>query len=314
VARYAAATNTLAAEIDDIDVVALGQAIIAYQAVGSAFKPFIPSRRGPRKGILARHDSITWADQDLDTSVSTEPDEQAFTPTSRTYTCKGRIADAVIGQYALADARTTGKTVQQMIQEEGADGYINKFDAMAAAVWDEAPTSGPDHTIGSANDALTASLINQGLRLLFAAKAAPPYALVVHVTKYEELMAIPGMQEKQILGGRNGGVQLGQGAPTSPIVVRGWNGVLDVAISSDIVSSTGYHNMLWSYNPRTPGIINQWTPIETPSGLTPGKMLVDVHWESARRAIEINMTTDEIVQGYIGSSSANNWIVDITTA
>jgi len=314
-ARYGASTNTLAAEVDAIDVVTMAQRIIAFSSVGSAFMTFVPSSQGNRQGILGREAEMTWTSQNLDTAVSTAPDEQAYAPTSRAFECVGNIADAVISQYALADARTSGTPLDVQIRNAGARGYIKRYDALCAARYVERPTSTPDHLIGSASDSMSGGLLNQGIRLLIQAEAEPPFIFVAHLTKYEEIMAIPGMQEKIVVGGRNGGVDIGTGTPTSPVIVRGWNNVLTIALSSQIVSSSGYHNLMFSANPNTPGLINKWTPLETPNGLTPGKMLVDPWWNSARRAIEMNMTTQEVVQGYIGSATDDNdWMVDIVTA
>ena len=310
--RYDAADNTLAAEVDAIDVVGMSQSIIAYAGAGSAFAEGVPTTMGDRKGLLGRGAEVTFTDQDLDTAVATPPDNQAFAPTARTYECTGKVADVVISQSALADGRTSGRSVQDMVLVAGGNGYIKKFDAMCAATYLEATAS--THEIGSSGDAVTASLINQALRIIFSSGGKGRAFGVFGSSKYEEVMAIPGMQEKAIVGGRAGGIDLGPLSPDSPVVIRGWGGKLDIAFSDEIVSSSGLHNMIWSAGPDTPGLINKWHPLEDLGGSQPGKMMLDMEWNSKSRAIEMNFTTQEVVQGYAGSATANPWMVDVISA
>ena len=317
-ARYGAALNTLAAEVADIDVVEVAQRVVASAFYASAFMPVVGSFRAPsRQGIFAQQGAMTWAAMNLDTTVSTAPDETAYDPSGRTFTCTGHGVDAVVGQYALADGNTSGKPLVDQIVDEIAKGYVTKFDAMAAATWGEAPATNPIHEIGGTSAALTAPLIDQGIELLLTQGAPEKFALVIYTGKIRELMQIPGMRDRAIRGGLANGVDgpTFQGNSTKQLVA-GYGGVLDVYHSDQIVtSSPGRRNMMFAVGDGTDGaLVNPWVPVQTPAGIQGQKMHVDLEWSSARRAIEINSTSIEVVQGRIGTSSANNWIVDLVTA
>lgn len=316
-ARYGAAQNTLAAEVANIDVVEVGQRVIASAYLSSAFMPIVNTFRAPsRQGILAQEGAMTWAAGNLDTTVSTEPDETAYTPTGRTYACTGHIVDAVIGQYALADGNTSGKPLIDQIVDAATLGYVKYFDGLCAALYTEAPSSGPDHEIGASTAALTGPLVDQGLALLLAAGAPEKFALVIHSTKVPELMQIPHMRDRAIRGaGGAGAVDLKLQGVSSRKIVEGYGGSLDVYQSDQIVSSTGYHNIMMAVGDGSnSAIANPWFPIQTPNGLQGQKLFIDVAWESARRAIEVNATTMETVLGSGFSSTTNKWMVDIVTA
>lgn len=317
-ARYGAAQNTLAAEVANIDVVEVGQRVLASAYLSSAFMPIVNTFRAPsRQGILAQEGAMTWAAGNLDTTVSTEPDETAYTPTGRTYACTGHIVDAVIGQYALADGNTSGKPLIDQIVDAATLGYVKYFDGLCAALHSEAPTTAPDHLIGATTAALSGPLIDQGIALLLAAGAPEKFALVIHTTKIPELMQIPHMRDRAIRGAAGAGaagLQL-QGV-SSRKIVEGYAGVLDVYHSDQITNDApGYQNMLVAVGDGTnAAIANPWFPIQTPNGLQGQKLFIDVAWESARRAIEINATTMETVLGSGFTSTTNKWMVDIVTA
>lgn len=315
-ARYAA--GTLATQVSDIDVVEVANRALASSFYASAFMPVTHTfRAATRNGILVQRGSKTWAAMDLDSSVGTEPDETAYNPTGRTFTCTGHGIDTVAGQYGLLDGNSSGDDVVNAIVAELAVGYAKYFDNKCANLYTEAPSSTPDHEIGSSSTALTGPLIDQGLELLLTAGAPEKFALVIYTGKIRELMQIPGMRDRAIRGGLNGGVEGPeiQGA-SSKLLVQGYGGVLDVYHSDQIVSSTGYHNMMFSVGngAEEACLQNPWVPLQTPSGVQNQKLYVDIEWNSTRRAIEVNPTTIETWLGAGFTSTTNKFMVDIVTA
>lgn len=315
-ARYDAVQNTLAQEVEDIDVVEVGQRVQASAYLSSAFMPVVNTFRSPtRQGILAQQGAMDWSSQNLDTSVSAEPEETAYDPTGRTYSCTGHVVDAVIGQYALADGNTSGKPLVDQIVDEVTTGYVKYFDGLFAALHTEAPSSTPAHNIGTSSTALTGPLIDQGIELLLTAGAPERFALVIYTGKIRELMQIPGMRDLAVRGQAGAG---GVGGPdlqqvSSRLLVSGYGGVLDIYHSDQIVSDSGRHNMMFAAG-EDGAFVNPWFPVQTPNGLQGSKLFVDVNWESARRAIEINATTIETATGSVFTSTTNEWSVDVITA
>lgn len=314
-ARYSA--TTAATQIANVDVVQVAARIAASAKVASAFLPVVDSFKAPsRQGILTQRGTHTWAALNMDTSAGTEPDETQYTPTSVTYTCTGHYADAVLGQYALQDAETSNESLEDQIVRAGVTAYVSYIDGLFAALYDDRPTSNPDHLIGTSADIINAGLIDTAISLLLAAGAPTPYAAVIYTARIPDLMAIPGMRDKAIVGGRSGGV----GGPNLGIankkIIEGYGGVLDVYHSDQIKSSSGYHNMMFSVGmaPEEHAIANPWVDMITPNGRTGQKMFVDTYWDQNRRCIQVNMTTVETMLNRVFTNTTNKWLVDFTTA
>jgi len=311
-ARYAAMTDS--ASVDQIDVVEVAGGIVASSVRQSTFMPLVSSQNGPRKRVYGKQGALAWGAL---SSFTSAPDETEYTPTGVTTTNTTHHVDVVLDQYALADARTQGKSLKDQILEEGAIGYAKYFDGLNAALRSEVSTTTPDHLIGTVNDALTGPLLDQALELLSIAGAPGPYAIVIYTGKLREFFQIPGMREASILGGNGGqgGISnLVGGSPNNKLVVSGYNGVADIYHSDQIVSASGRHNLAFSIGDgvSNTAFVNPWSQLENGSGLVPGKMMVDVHWNSAQRAVEINMTTMEDFSSRT-STTANDWLVDFVT-
>lgn len=312
-ARYAAQTG--ASDVTAIDVVSTAGRIVATAASHSAFLEVAHSARGERQRIWTKRGPLTWSTS----TAGVAPDEKLYTPTSVSTTNIQRDCDVVIEQEALMDGATSGTPLVEQVVGEGAIGYATFIDALGAGLYATIDTAAPDHVIGSATAAITGPLIDQGIELLLI--AAPPgigrLALIIYSGKIRELMQIPGMRDKSILGGRNDGVD----GPnfgiegTSRMIVRGYGGILDIYHSDQIISSTGRHNIMLAVGdggPQQAAMVNPWTPIMKP-GVTNNKMNLDVVWNEAVRAVEVNMTTYEDWE-WRDSATASTWAVDLVTA
>lgn len=316
-ARYAAAQNTLAAEVDSIDVIEVGQRVLASAFDASAFMGIVNQFRAPsRQGILPQQGALSWGTLDLDGSVSTEPDETAYSPTSRSFTCTGHYVDTVLGQYALADAATSGKPLVDQIVEEVSIGYASYFDSLFAALHTEAPSA--TNEVGTSSSALSGPLLDAAIEALLTAGAPENFALVIYTGKIRELMQIPGMRDRAIRGQAGAGGVDGpalQGA-SSKLLVRGYGGILDIYHSDQIVDSSGRHNLMFAVGDGSNGAFaNPFVPVQTPGGVEGQKLYVDIAWEQARRAVEVNATTIEDAVGQNGASTTtNDWVVDVITA
>lgn len=308
-ARYGASTVTVAAELANVDVIQVAAAAEASAYYESAFMPSVRTFRAPsRIGLLPQRAAKTWATLDLDAAPTTEPDESTYAPTSRQYTCTGHYVDTVIGQYAFADSASGGHNLEAAIRAEIATGYARYFDSLCAALYSEVPAG---NTVGSATSALTAPLIDAAIAALIAADAPKPYSLHIHSTLVPQLMQIPGMRDKAIRGAAGAGAIEGVDFQFSNRqLVRGYGNVLDVYETDEIDLDTGALQNLMVANGA---IANPWVPVTTASGLAPGKLFIDLDWDSAKRAVEINATTIETVLGSVFTSSTNTWMALVET-
>jgi len=311
-ARYDAAELTVAAELANVDVVQVAGAAEASAYYASAFMPIVNTfRAASRQGILTQRGAKSWGSADLDAApvTSTELEGTVYAPTSRAFTCTGHYVDTILGQYALADARSGSHNLEMSIRDEIAIGYAKYFDASCAALFSEVPAG---NTVGSATSALTGPLIDAGIAALIAADAPKPYSLVIASSLVPQLMQIPEMRANAIRGaagaGGIGGPDLGQ--TSTRMLVRGYANVLDVYETDEIdVDTNAVQNLMVGNG----AIANPWVPLETPAGQAANKLLIDLAWESQKRAIEINATTIETWLGSVFTSSTNTWMALIET-
>lgn len=315
-ARYSALTA--AAQVANIDVVQTAAAIAQNAAYMSAFMDIVFSQSGPRQRIWTKEGSMTWA---TGITEGAAPDEVQYTPTAVATTNVLHQTDAVLTQYALQDAATSNKALDDQVVDVGAGKYADYFDSLCAALYATCSSSNPDHIIGASTAALTAPLIDAGIDLLLTQNVpgVDRLALVIRSNKISELMAIPGMRDKAIRGAAGPG---GVDGPNNGImrnrrkIVEGYAGILDVYHTPEIDVSTGTHNLLIAVGDgggEQAAIVNPWSPMIKDTGVVGGKLNVDVWWNHERRAVEIAMSTIETVQ-WRDSTTASKWAVDLVTA
>ena len=305
--------TTLAAQVSNIDVVEVAGRIVASASTKSAFMSIVSSQNGNRQRKYVQQGALSWA---AGPTEATQPDESQYTPTAVDTTNTLHFVDAVLGQYALADAETSGKSLVDQVVDEGMVAYADYFDSECAALYSQVSTS-PDHDLGSSTTVLSGPYIDQGIELLLQVGAPEPYALVIYTGKIRELMQIPGMREKAIRGpdgqGGVGGPEMGI---SSKQLVRGYANVLDVYHTNQIdIASSIRKNMMISVGDgvSNTSLVNPWNQMHGPNGKFPGKMHVDITWEEERRAVEVNMSTLEEHSSRT-STTSNDWMVVLGTS
>lgn len=315
-ARYGQ-TTIVANGIDDIDVDLVASRVLASAFDASAFLPNIRTHKvTSRLGRYVQEGTVTWGAL-AEITGATLPDEDAYVPTARAYTCTAHHVDVVPTQEALIDADTSGKSLEDQVTSATLLAYVSYFDLQFAGLYTEAPSSNPDHIIGSANDALTAGLIDNGIELLLTAKAKPPFTLVIYTGKIRELNAIPGVRDKMVRGvagpGGMDGPVLGM---NEKLLARGYGGVLDIYHSDQIVSSTGRHNMMFAVGTEDEhkAFANPWVEQFGPSGKVTNKLMFEKWRNGPRRVHELLWTTMEDFIGQPFSATTNQWVVDLVTA
>lgn len=240
-------------------------------------------------------------------SDGSQPNEQAYDPGERTHTPVERVLDVVITRKGAADSVVD---INADIAAEVAIAYAGDVDARIAALYTEAPTS-PDHEIGTDAVPFSADTVRQGEALLFTQRAPRPdggpsrrgFIFVVGTNQYSELV----QDDKFTNAGRYGGATVvTEGVREDGFIQDYLNS--SIYESDKIVESSGLHAMMFS---RQNALGWTFKRIGRPGGSL-AQLMVDIAWNSKRRAYEVNVTYEAIAGGVKGTSTtSNNWLVDI---
>ena len=230
----------------------------------------------------------------------TAPVEKVFDTAGRTNTPVERILDVVVPRKVLQDS---GVSLQDEIIKEVGVLLADDIDSLAAATHAESPTSSPDHLIGANAVEMAFSDLRDGMKLLYIQKAPRPFAWVIHPIQWAELL--------------KDDIMVNAAAKGSPVLTEGLgpNGfatkVLDVEIyvAEQIVEDTGLKSLMFTKNAALVyGFKMQTSPI---NGST-SEVSVEVDYNAALRAFEINTTYESHIEGGKGvSTTTNTWMVTI---
>jgi len=235
------------------------------------------------------------------TVSSTAPAEDRFTSEARTLTPALRYCDVIVSVDAMQSAQAS---VMDAIVREAGIALAADRDAGFAALYTEAPSSGPDHEIGTDGTSLSFASLRSGLDLLYIQQAPRRFAWVVYPTQWAgELL----LDDTLINASVKGQPVLTQGMQAGGYVTSVLD--CDIHVSDQILESSGRHSMMFSKNAALGYGFKRLTHPVTGNAQ---ELMIDIDWNSAYRFIEINMTYWADFEGLKGSSTTtNNWLVDI---
>lgn len=265
------------------------------------FRVQVPA--GSRIANISQQDSLTFAA----TTQATAQDSEAFTTTQRSFT------PATIGTNILeAWEAQEGTPISNidMYAEAAATAWAALEDDNStlgfAHIYGEAPSSTPDHEIGTDAVALTAYQALQGAQLLRTAGCAAPYHWVIDPIQWKELMSDADARQWLQLtrdGGMGYAATLGIQADRYLGQIHGVN----VWVANALVESSGLHSMMFGQ-----GAIGQaYKLISTPLSPTPSEFNVEIDWESNKFARRISYRVCMFVDGVGFTNTTNKFIVDI---
>lgn len=242
---------------------------------------------------FAQLGSQNWID-------GTEPVETAFATGARTFTPIHYFVDFVIPMDVLQDAQVSA---QEAITKEVAIAWASHKDSLLTALYTEAPTTNPDHELDYTGSGLTFTALREGSKLLYTQNAPRPFYWVVHPTQWSELMSDNALIDAAFKG--------------SPVMTQGLgqNGfatkVFDVGIyvSDQTTLATTRMSMMFADG----ALAYAFKRLRNPSTGAVSELMVDLDWNAARRAIEVNYTYRACGGGTKATSTTNNWVVEIKT-
>jgi len=232
----------------------------------------------------------------------TPPTEQAFNTNARTLTPALRVCDVIVPINVI---QSTQMSLQDLIVREAGLGLAQDHDAGFAALYTEAPASAPDHEIATGGALTYANSIVAGQALLWTQNAPKPFCLVVHPTYTPDLLV-----DELVVNASKIGTEsiISRGTQNGGFLVK----IIDCEVyqSDQIVSSTTYRCMMFSKNAA---LAYGFKRLQHPVTGDTQELLLDIDWNSANRAVEMNMTYWADWEGAKGTSTTTNtWLVEIT--
>lgn len=302
-ARYSAFTVNAAAGAAEMVPDIVVPEITETAARNEVFRPLMAQRDVTGPGEIFTHPTagaLSFAQLGSQTYIDgTAPTETAFNTGGRTFTPQFWFCDIVVPMDMIDGA---AMSVQDAIIKEVGVGLALHRDSLVAALYTEAPASGPDHEVGTDAVALSYSNITENTRLLYTQNAPRPFSWVIHPTQWGELMADNTVIDAATAG--QPGLSLMQG--DNGYITKVFD--TSIYVSDQIDESSGLHSMHFSTG-RALGYY--FKRLQSPVSGGSAELMVDIDWNSARRSYEINTTYQCAVGGLKGTSvTTNNWLVD----
>lgn len=231
------------------------------------------------------------------------PDYDTFDTGKRTLNPALQVCDVGIGLMAWEES---GISVLDSVKKEAGQALALSRDALFAALYTEAPASGPTHEIGTDGVALSYTSLCAGMALLAIQNAPRPVDWVITPTQwYSELAKDNTLIDASIKG--------------SPVLTQGFgaNGFVTqvydcrIFVSDQIVASSGtvMESMMFS---EKAALGYAFRSITSPLTGAPSELLADVDWDSGGRTYNINMSYYADAEGCKGTSTTTNtWLVAI---
>lgn len=197
-----------------------------------------------------------------------------------------------------------------VIVDEIANAWATMEDSAAtvsfAALYTEAPSSGPDHEIGTNAVLLDATIARQIFSLLITAGARGPYNWFIDPTQWGELMqdslALSLLKES---GSQPSGFMAVEGVRMDMFVGKLF-GVNIWCVPTGLITATGEHSIAVGQNAVGKAIKKMSTPLSP----TPSELNVDIDWNALDRVYEVGITVVQDVGGIAFTSTTNKWMVD----
>lgn len=239
-------------------------------------------------------------DNDADTAYN--PTDRTLTPVL--YGCSLRIS-------WQARNRAQSDPVPYIVNEINTawaayeDGATTGF----AAQYGEAPTSNPDHLIGTNGVAIDAAIGRQGYQLLLSAGARPPYHWYIDPIQWGELMQDSVARELLKMGGGTVPGPFNDSMPTNTQYYIGqlYTGLHVWVVPSGMVESSGLHSIM-----AGAGALGMaYEQISTPLSPTPSRLNIDIDWRANHRAWDVEVTVSQVQQGIAFTSTTNKFMAAI---
>ena len=201
----------------------------------------------------------------------------------------------------------------KMIADEAATAWAQAEDSAStisfAALYTEAPSSSPDHEIGTQNVPMDAALVRNGVQLLMTAKARPPYNLFIDPVQWGELMqdalAISLLKDG---GAQPAGFRAVEGVRMDQFVGKLF-GCNIWCVPGGMISSSGIHAMMVGQN----AIGIAYKRVSTPLSPTPSELNIDVQWFAQHRYYVVALTTCFDTGGIAWTSTTNKFMVELVS-
>jgi len=236
---------------------------------------------------------------------------QQYDTTTRTLTPVYLGGDLFVTHQAESRSQN-GVKPMDLISEAIATAWVDLEDGDDTYGWcslyTEAPSSSPDHEIGTDGTAFNAGLVRQGVQLLMVQKAPRPYRLTIDPVQWGELMQDD--EAKQLL--KDSGTM-----PDHYRAVEGvrladqWVGRMfgcDIFCNpSGQVESSGLHAIMFANG----AIGMAYERIATDLSPSPSELNVEFEWDTKKRGWDTTFTVSMHVEGLVKTATTNNWMVDI---
>lgn len=202
----------------------------------------------------------------------------------------------------------------QMIADEAATAWAQAEDSAAtisfAANYADAPSSAPDHVIGTTGVPMDAALIRNAVQLLMTAKARPPFNLFIDPLQWGELMqdalAISLLKDG---GAQPAGFRAVEGVRLDQFVGKLFGCNIWCVPGGMITASSAVHAIMCGQNAL--GIA--FKRISTPLSTTPSELNIDVQWVAQHRYYVVALTTCFDTGGIAWTANNNKFMVDISS-
>jgi hypothetical protein len=235
---------------------------------------------------------------------NTAPDVASFDTGMRVVNPVIRGVDTAVSIMAWEESATN---VMDAIISEVAIALVKDRDGLFAALYTEAPASGPTHEIGTDGTELNFTIFRTGQALLYKQNAPRRFAWAINSDQWVELLKDDTMINAALKG--------------SPVLTQGVgaNGFLtsvldtDLYMTDQIVASSGtaYQSMMFS---KMAALGYGFKRIASPLTPTQSELLIDLDWDSSARAYNINSTYYADAEGIKGTSTTtNNYLVAIVS-
>lgn len=269
--------------------------------LGAGSQYMVPD--GAKSITVNQLDYLTFAA----TTEATAQDSEAFTLGN---SAAGRVltpvmvgANVLVG---LESVNSGGQDINEMFAEAAATAWAAYDDTALCALYGEAPSTGPDHEIGTDATALTAAIVRQGVSLLMAAGAKQPYNYVIDPIQFNELMA--DAEAKQYLRDtRSGGMTY---AATTGVSMDRYLGQIygcNIWVANALAESSGLHSIMFGQGAM--GVAYKMLSSE----LSPGSslMLADVQYLTGPPRYRCGFYVMQHCLGTAFSATTNAFMVDI---
>lgn len=253
---------------------------------------------------IEQADTLTFAALAVDGTANAN---EAWVPTERSLTPVLLGTTLTIPYMGKANAQSD-PTV--LLQTEIANAWATLNDSGTtlgfAQGWNEAPTGGPDHAIGTDAVAYDHTLVRSIFQLLITAGARGPYNLFIDPIQWGELMADATAQALlKENGSQPAGFMATEGVRMDMFVGRMF-GMNIWCVPTGLHESSGLHSVALGQN----AMGMRWKNISTPISPTASQVNVDIDWDANARNFIVAISVCQDIGGIAFTSTTNKWVVN----